>query len=228
MTVVANWRRVTFTRLVRPIHRPDVRADRARRRAACLRRRARASASHLRRPVRPLLRGRVRRAPRRAAGSLGSRPVSAAGKGGRVARVKSRYLAAALPAPRYTGLRHDLHCWLGGHELQGVSRHDRPAAGLDDLPGRHLRRETRHGRNQGWLRVRLRRQILEHEARMLSCAPELLKAPGETYVAINDWGLQRRYRRGLPLVADPQGEGRRSPRCLQRVEPLGSSPAARS
>lgn len=36
--------------------------------------------------------------------------------------------------------------------------------------------------------ARLRRQILEHEARMLQCAPELWHVPAESYIAINDWG----------------------------------------
>ncbi|WP_210251308.1 lysozyme [Aureimonas psammosilenae] len=42
--------------------------------------------------------------------------------------------------------------------------------------------ETREG-----CAARLRRQILEHEARMIQCAPQLWDVPADSYIAINDW-----------------------------------------
>ncbi|MER9652484.1 lysozyme [Mesorhizobium sp. M0152] len=33
------------------------------------------------------------------------------------------------------------------------------------------------------------KDIVEHEKRMVACAPELLAVPGPTYVAINDWAF---------------------------------------
>jgi lysozyme len=113
--------------------------------------------------------------------------VSAAGKGGRVARVKSRYLAGGAAGAALLAFATTYTAgWEGTSYKAYLDTIAQPPVWTicqgdtyDVKPGMV---ETKAG-----CEARLRRQILEHEARMLSCAPELLKAPGETYVAINDW-----------------------------------------
>lgn len=102
-----------------------------------------------------------------------------------MAKIKSRYLVGAAGAALLSFATAYTSSWEG---RRYVAYQD--SGGVWTICDGHIR-----GVKQGMRATdaecdaMLREDILEHEARMLFCAPELRTVPDETYVAINDWGF---------------------------------------
>lgn len=101
-------------------------------------------------------------------------------------RKRSRYLAGAAGAALLAAAVHYTSGWEGrryvpyfdvGHVLTVCDGHTGP----DIVRGKRY--------TDAECDALLAKDILAHEARMLSCAPELYTIPGESYIAINDWAF---------------------------------------
>jgi lysozyme len=102
-----------------------------------------------------------------------------------MAKVKSRYLAGAAGAVLLAAATAFTSSWEGRRyeaypDSGGVwTICDGKTKGV--YPGMR----ATDAQCDAWLRE----DIIEHEARLLACAPEMLKVPDETYIAINDWAF---------------------------------------
>ncbi|TDW21082.1 lysozyme [Rhizobium azibense] len=103
-----------------------------------------------------------------------------------MAKVKSRYLAGAAGAALLTFGTAYTSSWEGRRLVAYLD-----SGGVPTICDGHTGPEVRLGMKatDAECDAILRKDILAHESRMLSCAPELLRVPDKSYVAINDWAF---------------------------------------
>jgi lysozyme len=102
-----------------------------------------------------------------------------------MAKVKSRYLAGAAGFALLTAATAFTGSW-EGRRLEAY----RDSGGVPTIcDGKtkdvHMGMRATNEQCDAWLRE----DLLAHEARLLACAPEMLRVPDKTYIAINDWAF---------------------------------------
>lgn len=102
-----------------------------------------------------------------------------------MAKVKSRYLAGAAGAVLLAGATAFTASW-EGRRLVAYQDSGKVWTICDGkTKGVYPGMRATNAQCDAWLRE----DLLSHEARLLACAPEMLKVPAKTYIAINDWAF---------------------------------------
>ncbi|MEK1929747.1 MAG: lysozyme [Pararhizobium sp.] len=100
--------------------------------------------------------------------------------------VKSRYLAGAAGAVLLASATAYTGSWEGSRNVAYLD-----SGGVPTICKGHTGPEVHLGMRatDEECDAMLQKDILAHESRLLSCAPEMLRVPDDTYVAINDWAF---------------------------------------